>query len=278
LASSGSSARRRRPAGAQQHRRLAVDERHAHDYQLKANLFVTMQEEIGTAGRMMRVSRDALTSELSLGRCCSAAKTAWRGRSTSCRAAALRASPTGADIVSRICQLVGARDDEHAFAVAARRRLPTRSRSGTVCRRARRRCRFTAAPTKIMLKYCGGELDPKSRTLRLPLGRGRAAEWRWRRAPTFVLVRPSELMSRAWMKDTADAHARDCPNIKRIIKPVQPHQPLGGVGNSSHHRRRADAPRHAQALHRAGALLPRRAETCTRMYAVYVGLNQWRAV
>jgi hypothetical protein len=24
-------------------------------------------------------------------------------------------------------------------------------------------------------------------------------------------------MSRAWMKDAADAHARDCPNIKRII-------------------------------------------------------------
>jgi hypothetical protein len=32
--------------------------------QLKANLFVTMQEEIGTARRMVRVSRDALTSEL----------------------------------------------------------------------------------------------------------------------------------------------------------------------------------------------------------------------
>jgi hypothetical protein len=73
------------------------------------------------------------------------------------------------------------------------------------------------SPTKKMLKYCGDELDPKSRTLRLPPGRGRAAEWRWWRAPTFVLVRPSELMSRAWMKDTADAHARDCPNIKRII-------------------------------------------------------------
>jgi hypothetical protein len=74
-----------------------------------------------------------------------------------------------------------------------------------------------------------------------------------------VFVRPSELMSRAWMKNTADAHARDCPNIKRIIKPVQPHQPLGGVGNSARHRRRTDAPQHAQALHRAGALLPRRA-------------------
>jgi hypothetical protein len=49
---------------AQLHKRNAVDERHAHDYQLKANLFVTMQEEIGTAKRMVRVSRDALTSKL----------------------------------------------------------------------------------------------------------------------------------------------------------------------------------------------------------------------
>ncbi len=55
-------------------------------------------------------------------------------------------------------------------------------------------------------------------------------------------------------------HARDCPNIKRIIKPVQPHQPLGGVGNSARHRRCTDAFQHAQELRRAGALLPRRAE------------------
>ncbi len=56
------------------------------------------------------------------------------------------------------------------------------------------------APTKKMLKYCGVELDPKSRTLLdyHPVeSRGR---WRWRGAPTFELVRPSELMSRAWMK------------------------------------------------------------------------------
>jgi hypothetical protein len=87
----------------------------------------------------------------------------------------------------------------------------------------------------------------------------------------FVLVRPSELMSRAWMKDASDAHARDCPNIKRIIKPVQPHQPLGGVGNSARHRRRADAPQNAQARHRAAATC----RTGTGMYAINVGLNQW---
>ena len=52
---------------------------------------------------------------------------------------------------------------------------------------------------------------------------------------TFVLVRPSELLLRVCMKDAADAHARDCPNIKRFVKPVQPHQLLGGVGNSARH-------------------------------------------
>jgi hypothetical protein len=116
------------------------------------------------------------------------------------------------------------------------------------------------APTKRMLKYCGVELDPKSRTLLddhpVEVVRQMAVAAR----ADFGLVRPSELMSRAWMKDAADARVRDCPNIKRIIKPVQPHQPLGGVGDSARHRRRADAPQHAQALHRAGALLPRRAE------------------
>jgi hypothetical protein len=114
------------------------------------------------------------------------------------------------------------------------------------------------SPTKKMLKYCGDELDPKkSRTL-LDY---HPVEVAWQNgAGDFVLVRPSELMSRAWMDNKADAHARDCPNVKRIIKPVQPHQPLGGVGNSARHRQRADAPQHAQALHRAGALLPRCAE------------------
>jgi hypothetical protein len=42
-----------------------------------------------------------------------------------------------------------------------------------------------------MLKYCGDELDPKSRTL---LDSARA---------DFVLVRPSELLSRAWMNYAA---------------------------------------------------------------------------
>jgi hypothetical protein len=69
-----------------------------------------------------------------------------------------------------------------------------------------------------MLKYCGVELDPKSRTL-LDFHPVEVARQMALATPRrlFVLVRPSELMSRAWMKDAADAHARDCPNIKRII-------------------------------------------------------------
>jgi hypothetical protein len=149
--------------------------------------------------------------------------------------------------------------------VAARRRLPTRSRSGTACRRARLRCRFTASGWHTMRRPRSSSTAATSSIRRAARcstttrsrSRGR---WRWRRAPTFVLVQPSELISRAWMKDAADAHTRHCPNIKRIIKPVQPHQPLGGVGNSAQHRRPTDAPQHAQALHRAGTLLPRRAE------------------
>jgi hypothetical protein len=52
-----------------------------------------------------------------------------------------------------------------------RRRLPTRSRSGTACRRARRRWPFHRkrpafeASTKKMLKYCGERARSKSRTL-----------------------------------------------------------------------------------------------------------------
>jgi hypothetical protein len=43
------------------------------------------------------------------------------------------------------------------------------------------------APTKKMLKYCGDEHDPKSRTLLDNHLVVVAAEWRWRRAPTFCL-------------------------------------------------------------------------------------------
>jgi hypothetical protein len=73
------------------------------------------------------------------------------------------------------------------------------------------------------------------------------------------------------LKDAADAHARLCPNIKRIINQFNRISPWV----ASEIVRRADAPQHAQALHRAGALLPATCRTCTRMYAVYVGLNQW---
>ncbi len=69
-----------------------------------------------------------------------------------------------------------------------------------------------------MLKYCGDELDPKSRTLLdydpVEVARQNGAGGARR---LCACGEPSELMSRGWMKDAADAHTRDCPNIKRII-------------------------------------------------------------
>jgi hypothetical protein len=123
-----------------------------------------------------------------------------------------------------------------------------------------------------MLKYCGDELDPKSRALLdyHPIEVARQMALAARRL--LCSWQPSELMSRAWMKDAADAHARDCPNIKRIIKPVQPHQPLGGVGNSARHRRRADAPQHEKRFVEL-AHCCRDVQNVHNMYAV--GLNQW---
>jgi hypothetical protein len=144
---------------------LAHDEQHAHDYQLKANLFVTMQVEIGTARRMVRVSCDALTSELLWALLHAATMPGVGGARAAERplcALRRRRRHCVVDLPARGC---------------ARRRvrvrggsaptLPTRSRSGTACRRVRRRCRFSASGrgTKRMLKHCSDELDLKSRTL-----------------------------------------------------------------------------------------------------------------
>jgi hypothetical protein len=81
-------------------------------------------------------------------------------------------------------------------------------------------------------------------------------------------------MSRAGMKDTADAHARDCSNIKRIIKPVQRiSRSLGGIGNTARHRRRADVPQPCSSASSSWRTATATCITCTGMYAV--GLNQW---
>jgi hypothetical protein len=110
-----------------------------------------------------------------------------------------------------------------------------------------------------MLKYCGDELDP-SRTLLddhpVEVARQMALAGR----ADFVLVRPSELISRAWLKDAADAHARLCPNIKRIINQfnrISRWVASAIVRVNDDAQMRLSMP---QALHRAGALLPRRAE------------------
>ena len=118
---------------------------------------------------------------------------------------------------------------------------------------------------QVLRRRARSEEEPHA--ARLPPGRGRAA-WRWCRAPNFVLVRPSELMSRAWMKDAADAHARDCPNIKRIINQFNRISRCASPTT----RRCASACSSASSSWRTAAATCR---TCLGVYAVYVGLNQW---
>jgi hypothetical protein len=186
-----------------------VDERHAHDYQLKANLFVTMQEEIGTAKQMVRVSRDALTSELrwALLHCDNCL--AWEEHELPSGRLALFA--TGADIVSWswICQLVGARDDEHAFAapLPARR---VRFRSATqrsTASSGTRASRFDDAqltalsnPLPLRAEQLGGRQRRRQRRRarsaqgrRGPADAGTRAPAPFRRAsaPSFAVPRPS---------------------------------------------------------------------------------------
>jgi hypothetical protein len=91
----------------------------------------------------------------------------------------------------------------------------------------------------------------------------------------FVLVRPSELLSRAWKKDAADAHARDCPNIKRIIN--QFNRIRRWVASATV-RVTDDAQMRLSMLKRFIELAHCCRDvhrTCLGMYAVHVDLNQW---
>jgi hypothetical protein len=130
------------------------------------------------------------------------------------------------------------------------------------------------ASTKKMLKYCGDELDPKSRTLLdyhpVEVARQMALAAR----ADFVLVRSSELISRAWMKDAADTHARDCPNIERIINQFNR---ISRWVASEIVRVTDDAQMRLSMLKRFIELAHccRDVQNLHRMYAVYVGLNQW---
>jgi hypothetical protein len=75
-------------------------------------------------------------------------------------------------------------------------------------------------------------------------------------------------MSRAWMNDAADAHARDYPNIKRIINQFNR---ISRWGNSAHHR---DAQMRISMLKRF-IELARRAEPARACTSSSVGVNQW---
>jgi hypothetical protein len=68
--------------------------------------------------------------------------------------------------------------------------------------------------------------------------------------------------SRAWLNDAADAHARDCPNIKRIINQFNRISRWRVICML---KRFIELTHCCRDVHR----------TCTGTYAVYVGLNQW---
>jgi hypothetical protein len=278
-----------------QHKRQS-EERHAGDYQLKANLFVTMQEEIGGARRTVRVARDALTSELLWALLqCGENGLSWEESELANGRFARFAR--GADIAQWICELVGS--DERAFALRAAQELVSaqllmpravaagggatafadsqavwyRVSSETAQPFYRKRPPYEA-PSKKMLKYAVDDADPKSRSLLDFHPVEVARQLALVAHADFLLVRPSELMSRAWMKDSPDVHAKLCPNIKRIINQFNR---LSRLVASEIVRVTDDAHQRLSVLKRCIelALCCRDVQNLHGMYAIYVGLNQW---
>ena len=163
-------------------------------------------------------------------RACSAARSATR----SCRARA----PRSATCLTRGCGTARATFSPTASCLptgeAVGGSAPTfadslavwyRVSPGETALRRSRKCSSTAARSSIR-RAARCSTTTRSRS------RGRMA---LAARADFVLVRPSELMSRAWMKDAADALRARLPEHQAHHQPVQPHQPLGGVGNSAHH-------------------------------------------
>jgi hypothetical protein len=117
-------------------------------------------------------------------------QTACRGRSTSLSSGRFAHFATGADVLSWICLACG-----HARRRARVRggSAPTFADSLAVWYRVSPGdCRFTASGrrTRRRPRKCSNTASSIRRAARCSTapGRGRAAEWRWRRAPTFVLV------------------------------------------------------------------------------------------
>jgi hypothetical protein len=163
-----------------------------------------------------------------------------------------------------------------------RRRLsfPIATASRIVCR-ASRRVPFHRArpahetPSKKMLKYTdAADIDPKARTVLdfhpIELARQLALAAH----ECFVAVRPQELMSRAWMKDSADVHAQKCPNVKRMIEQFNR---INRWVASEIVLVIDDAKQRLSVLKRMIELAHccREVQNLHAMYAIYVGLNMW---
>jgi hypothetical protein len=123
-----------------------------------------------------------------------------------------------------------------------------------------------------MLKYCGDELDPKRRTLldyhpvevAQQMALAARADFCARATERADVARLDEGCGRRATRATARTSSASSNQFNRISRWVA----------SEIVRVTDDAPQHAQSLHRAGALLPRRAEPA-RHVRVHVDLNQW---
>jgi hypothetical protein len=92
-----------------------------------------------------------------------------------------------------------------------------------------------ATKKKKMLKYCANELDPKSRTL-LDYNAVEVARQIALAARAEFCARSTERADVARLDKGRGRLARaQLPEHQAHHQPVQPHQPLGGVGNSAHH-------------------------------------------
>ncbi len=129
-------------------------------------------------------------------------------------------------------------------------------------------------PTKKMLKYHVDDAEPRSRSVLdfhpLEVARQLALAAH----DEFVRVRPAELQSRAWMKDSADVHAKLCPNVKQLI--TQFNRQSRWVATEIV-RVTSDAQQRLSVLKRFIELAHccRDVQNLYGMYAIYVGLNQW---
>jgi hypothetical protein len=291
----GGGKKHRLPVPAPASRSTSVDERRTAEHRAKMQLLVTLQEEAGAYQRVVRVPRDTLTVELLWCLMQSGDNGLVYEEVAEANGVFVRYA-TGADIVTWITRLINddrgsarqlAQDLYGAHLLVPQVPLmppaPLFSDSDGVTYRVssesavpfHRSRPAHETPSKKMLKYTdAADIDPKARTVLdfhpIELARQLALAAH----ECFVAVRPQELMSRAWMKDSADVHAQKCPNVKRMIEQFNR---INRWVASEIVLVIDDAKQRLSVLKRMIELAHccREVQNLHAMYAIYVGLNMW---